>query len=188
VNSRPTKAAKYTGRRRLRSVWAISTKGYEGGHYATFPPDLPEIAIRAGTSEHGVCPHCGAPWRRIAKKARANGRRSGNRERKYDHIDGREGKAHSVPYEAQATITLGWEPGCKCEENTPVPAVVLDPFLGTGTTIQVANILGRDGIGCELKDDYARNLAMNRVSLADSLFDRQHLELTEASQLTMAVD
>ena len=33
--------------------------------------------------------------------------------------------------------------------------VVLDPFMGSGTTAQVAQALGRQWIGCELNPDYA---------------------------------
>ena len=33
--------------------------------------------------------------------------------------------------------------------------VVLDPFMGSGTTAQVAQALGRQWIGCELNDEYA---------------------------------
>lgn len=32
--------------------------------------------------------------------------------------------------------------------------VVLDPFCGTGTTLQVASSLGRDGVGIEINKDY----------------------------------
>jgi DNA modification methylase len=33
--------------------------------------------------------------------------------------------------------------------------IVLDPFMGSGTTAQVAKDLGRNWIGCELNHDYA---------------------------------
>ena len=36
----------------------------------------------------------------------------------------------------------------------PVGGVVLDPFAGSGTTVKVAQDLGRIGVGCELKTDY----------------------------------
>jgi hypothetical protein len=36
------------------------------------------------------------------------------------------------------------------------PAVVLDPFVGTGTTTTVARALGRYGIGVDLSADYCR--------------------------------
>lgn len=34
--------------------------------------------------------------------------------------------------------------------------LVLDPFMGSGTTAQVAQALGRRWLGCELNDDYSR--------------------------------
>ena len=37
--------------RNKRSVWAITTKGYSEAHFATFPPEIPEICIRAGSRE-----------------------------------------------------------------------------------------------------------------------------------------
>lgn len=48
--------------RNKRSVWTVSTKPYKGAHFATFPPDLIEPCILAGTSEEGCCSECGAPW------------------------------------------------------------------------------------------------------------------------------
>ena len=40
--------------------------------------------------------------------------------------------------------------------------IVLDPFMGSGTTAMVAKSLGRDYIGCELHEDYG-NLIQKRV-------------------------
>ena len=40
--------------------------------------------------------------------------------------------------------------------------IVLDPFIGSGTTAMVAKALGRDYIGCELHEDYG-NLIQQRV-------------------------
>lgn len=54
-----------SGTRNRRSVWTIATRPYAGAHFATFPPELPEICIRASTSEGGVCSECGAPRERI---------------------------------------------------------------------------------------------------------------------------
>jgi hypothetical protein len=36
------------------------------------------------------------------------------------------------------------------------PAVVLDPFVGSGTTVLVAKALGRFGVGLDLSSDYLR--------------------------------
>jgi DNA modification methylase len=38
-----------SGRRNKRSVWTITTKPYSGAHFATFPPDLIEPCIKAGS-------------------------------------------------------------------------------------------------------------------------------------------
>jgi DNA modification methylase len=40
--------------RNKRSVWTISTKSYSEAHFATFPPELPEICIKAGCPDDGV--------------------------------------------------------------------------------------------------------------------------------------
>ena len=40
--------------------------------------------------------------------------------------------------------------------------IILDPFMGSGTTAAVAKALGRDYIGCELHEDYG-NLIQKRV-------------------------
>ena len=49
-----------------RSVWKIATQSFKEAHFATFPVKLVLPMIKAGTSEKGVCPACGAPWKRIA--------------------------------------------------------------------------------------------------------------------------
>ena len=46
--------------------------------------------------------------------------------------------------------------------------LVLDPFMGSGTTAMVAKELGRDYIGCELHEDYGR-LIQQRLGLYYSL-------------------
>ena len=71
--------------RNRRSVWTVTTKPYKGAHFATFPPDLIEPCILAGSREGDI---------------------------------------------------------------------VLDPFMGSGTTAQVALKNGRQYLGCELNEDY----------------------------------
>lgn len=55
----------------------------------------------------------------------------------------------------EATIT-GY--ACACPDTTAptTPAVVLDPFMGTGTTVLTAHHLGRHGVGIDLSADYIR--------------------------------
>ena len=53
---------------------------------------------------------------------------------------------------------------CKCSHDAaPVPAVVLDPFSGSGTTGVVANALGRSYIGLDLNREYI-GLAQRRIA------------------------
>jgi DNA modification methylase len=51
-------------------VWQISTRGYAGAHFATFPPELIRRPILA-TCPALVCSHCGKAWGKIG--GRGNG-------------------------------------------------------------------------------------------------------------------
>lgn len=148
------------GTRNKRSVWRIGTQPYAGAHFAVFPEELVEPCILAGTSARSHCPKCGAAWRRVmGESVPAAGRDSGNIERKYrqehggvaDH-PGHQG--HSIPWSPSVPQTTGWKPGCSCGQP-PVPGVVFDPFMGSGTTAQVALRLGRHYLGTELNPAYA---------------------------------
>lgn len=54
-------------------------------------------------------------------------------------------------------ITTGWT-ACCCEAGYR-PGVVLDPFMGTGTTLRAAKAARRSGIGADLKIDYDKKLS-----------------------------
>jgi DNA modification methylase len=54
--------------RACRNVWTIPTAPFSEAHFATFPPQLVERCIRAGTSERGCCAACGAPWVRVTER------------------------------------------------------------------------------------------------------------------------
>jgi DNA modification methylase len=129
------------GGRNQRNVWHLGPEPYSEAHFATFPTEIPRRAIKAGTSEKGACPECGAPWKRVATGGA------------FAQLDRR-----NPPSD--------WQPTCKCGNPNTRPCVVLDPFLGSGTTIAVARTLGRHGVGCELNPAYAE-LARERIGKAE---------------------
>ena len=156
--------------RNKRSVWTVTTKPYSGAHFAVFPPDLIEPCILAGTSEHGCCPDCGAPWQRLLEKDRVATRPGNNTK------VGRVGVHEDSPYQQHSgsicgnrdpqrhcttTKTVGWKAGCECGNANQVPCVVLDPFTGSGTTAEVARKNGCHFVGCELNPEYLK-LAADR--------------------------
>lgn len=66
---------------------------------------------------------------------------------------------------ARVEATSGFKPTCDCTDfsgNHDPGGIVLDPFLGSGTTLAVAHRLGRRGIGIEACPEYAQ-LAKERL-------------------------
>ena len=141
----------------LRNVWKIPIYSYSGAHFATYPPKLVEKCIKAGTSEHGACGACGAPYRRIVE-------RSGGSIGKgwHNHDDDYGVGQKCVPLGDYKIESKGWQPGCDCGAGV-VPCQVLDPFGGSGTTALVANKLQRDAVIIEISPEYA-DLADKRIS------------------------
>ena len=142
-----------------RSVWSIPTQRYHHAHFATFPERLVEPCILAGTSAAGCCPACGVPWRRRVCVSYSNpGNRLSNGPRSSERRDESPGFTRRLIRVVRDQV---WQPGCNCKRER-VPAIVLDPFAGSGTTLAVARRLGRRGIAIELSDDYV-NLARDRI-------------------------
>lgn len=138
--------------RNKRSVWTIPSQAYSDAHFATFPEALVEPMILAGTSAHGHCPECGKGWVRVVERDRTVPARSGDwKATGQDHRNDIDRKGGFYP----VTQTLGWQPSCD-HNLAPVPGVVLDPFLGSGTTARVAQSLGRNWLGIELNEAYGK--------------------------------
>ena len=72
-----------------------------------------------------------------------------------------------IPFDG---IPGGWLPSCSCSCE-PVPAVVLDPFFGAGTTGLVAKKLGRHFVGIELNEAYI-GMAQKRIAAVPARLDR----------------
>jgi DNA modification methylase len=133
--------------RNIRTVWNVATQPYPGAHFAVFPEKLIEPCILAGTSERGVCPECGKPWRRVTESTTENRRDYGSVDKFVDLNNGRAGD--------KTVRTLSWIPSC-AHDAEPVGAVVLDPFGGSGTTARVANRLSRRAVLIDLNPDYLK--------------------------------
>lgn len=54
TRTRPIGYREYDGTRNKRSVWTIATAPFPEAHFATFPPELPEICIKAGCPVGGT--------------------------------------------------------------------------------------------------------------------------------------
>jgi len=151
--------------RNIRSVWEFPTQPYPEAHFAVFPEKLPETCIKAATSEKGNCPKCGKPWVRITKEVRIKGDAyslGGMRQEIYKREMGLSESSYFNTGEYKRQQTLGWQPQCDCGEE-PIPAVVLDPFSGAGTTLYVARKLGRRAVGYDTSEDYCQ-LAVKRLA------------------------
>lgn len=148
--------------RNQRNVWHLGPEPYAEAHFATFPTEIPRRAIKAGTSEKGCCAACGAPWVRRMEKQKHYGDYKA-RGAKPEHVKSHENAPTGEDFyrEYVPPKCVGWQPGCTCGAEV-VPCLVLDPFLGSGTTVAVARELGRYGVGCELNPEYAA-LARERI-------------------------
>lgn len=155
------------------SVWEIPSEplrvpdhlGVE--HFAAFPSEWPRRIVR-GWSPPGICTACGQGRRPNVVKQRqvyhGQGRyRSGAQQRK----DGADvtGWRHDEKWNTTAVIA-GYCCGCPAPDAATRPAVVLDPFGGTGTVALVAAAFGRVGISVDRSGDYCR-LAQWRVGDPD---------------------
>ena len=160
----------------LRNVWNLNSSKFAGAHFALFPDKLVEPCVKAGTSEKGVCSECGAPHQRVYKTRNATeselSRKSVTYRKKYPV-----GKLHDVSDRRQTNVgfeTTGWKPTCKCDADI-VPATVLDPFCGAGTTALVADRLGRDAVMIEISEEYA-TMAKRRLIEDDPLRCKVRIE------------
>lgn len=170
----------------LKSVWWIATQPYPEAHFATYPEELVERAILAGTSARGACAECGASWTRDTDvdyvihsetnggtgRARAGFRtmRTIGGDRLTQNAATSPGGWAELPNSSKVVHTLGWLPGCE-HGRDPVPCLVLDPFCGSGTSLWVARSLGRRAVGIELKPEYVA-LALRRCRANVPSLDR----------------
>jgi DNA modification methylase len=123
------------GGRNRRSVWTITPKSFPEAHFATFPQELAEVCVKAGTSERGCCPMCAAPFVRVVAPTPEYARLLGKDWANYE-ADAEEGRGHfaladggvsgqrcvkrGAPSVTAAYVTTGWRPGCDCAGLRPL--------------------------------------------------------------------
>jgi hypothetical protein len=136
-------------------------------HYATFPMALPKRLIEAMCPLR-VCTVCGRPSERIVGEAQ------------YVKPDGSSHRFNGDGFETEATganrrkvtgadngnmlrlaPTLGWS---DCGHDQWRTGIVLDPFAGSGTTLEAAQAVGRHAIGIDI-DSRNADLAQQRVGM-----------------------
>lgn len=157
------------GTRNKRSVWTVTTKPFKGAHFATFPPDLIEPCILAG-SPRECCAVCGAPVERVVERTPATVQSPAS---DYGDGAGRNDGGRSMLVGATSE-TIAYSPSCACGSGTKA-ATVLDPFGGAGTTGLVASRHGRAAILCELNPEYAA-MARDRINDDSPLFPDASIE------------
>ena len=138
---------------------------YKEAHFATFSPRLITPMILAGTSPR-ACEICGAPWERVVERKRFKRNELPPSDPRYrpnvyqGAYDGINGKGDAGYTE---TKTIGWQPTCTCQNEGKGRCIVLDPFMGSGTTAVVALKHNRNYIGIELNPEYIK-IAEKRIS------------------------
>ena len=145
------------------SVWTIPTEPLHVpeslgiDHFAAFPTEWPRRIIQ-GWSPSGICTECGEGRRPVSEVAEMRPRESLQMQQRHRTASsGGVGKVGLGIPAAERERTITGE-ACACPEPTAPtrPAVVLDPFAGTGTTALVAKALGRHGISNDMSADYCR--------------------------------
>jgi DNA modification methylase len=159
--------------RNCRDVWTLNPEPSTEDHYAAYPSEIPRRAILAGTSEHGVCAACGTAWTRAVERTAMVVRRTD-----WGDKAGNRTASSGTMLKPPTCRTVGWKPGCDCYGGV-IPATVLDPFGGTGTTAAVAVRHGRQAILCELNPEYAE-ISRRRCDRETGLFQPHRTEVVAA--------
>jgi len=89
----------------------VNPQAYKEAHFATFPEWLVTPLIKAGSSEKGACPECGAPWELVVEKSGGTTGEGWNDHTK-DSTEGRIGTKRNVAngYEYDYKPSAGNQP------------------------------------------------------------------------------
>ena len=150
------------------SVWSIpsaplTVPAHLGvDHFAAYPPELVRRII-LGWSPAAVCTGCGEGRRPVSERGYDLLATRSERSKAFRALEPlAKTRMYDQTMSGRTTIT-GY--ACACPDATApaTPGIVLDPFCGTGTSMLVASVFGRIGIGVDRSADYCR-LAQWRCS------------------------
>jgi len=151
-------------KRLKRAIWEIKLTPFKGAHFATFPEDLVKEMLEFGCPKQ-ICSKCLRPremqYRRqkhgVGYQAIKGVKPSG----KWDNTSQCNGKSDIRNGYVIELTEIGLT-DCGCNAGW-TPGLVLDPFMGSGTTAVVAKKLGMEFLGIELNPEYIK-MAYNRLS------------------------
>ena len=154
-----------TNGRNKRTVWKIPTKPFPDAHFAVFPEALIETPIKAGCPKY-VCKKCGKAREKIFETNNPKGisGRAGTPMVSKGIVDTFDGKQIIEPGHSSTVYSSAVYKGltnCGCNAGFE-PGIVLDPFMGAGTTAKVALKQGKKYLGIELKQEYI-DMANKRI-------------------------
>ena len=145
-------------------VVLINTEPFPEAHFATYPTNLVKFLLEIGCPK-SICVNCGEPSKMVLEKEyipTRPGRRFGSG-KSGSELDPNQ-SLHTSGLSRYRMITIyhpnGWD-GCNCSADHE-PGIVLDPFLGSGTTALVALKMGYRFIGIELSMEYCQ-MALKRI-------------------------
>ncbi|MEA2016595.1 MAG: site-specific DNA-methyltransferase [Actinomycetota bacterium] len=156
--------------RNKRTVWTIPTQPFPEAHFAVYPEGLIEIPIKAGCPEF-VCKKCGKARVKIYKGKSDNAFNIGARDTKSGRFKEKWGstqrtRPHYEKYKGDKEFAgegkkfIGYT-DCGCNAGFE-GGIVLDPFMGAGTTALVALKQRKRFIGIEIKQEYI-DMAYKRI-------------------------
>ncbi|MCE7743873.1 MAG: site-specific DNA-methyltransferase [Candidatus Heimdallarchaeota archaeon] len=135
--------------RNMRTVWAIKTEKSGEKHTARFPNEIVKRVVNMSCPV-GVCLKCNKPRTKNIELVPLKPREQTKLLSKV-RVDSME-----RPPDDDSWIKIIVEKGysdCGCGKGFR-KGIILDPFVGMGTTVKVARQMGRNGIGIDLNSDY----------------------------------
>ncbi len=160
---KPSKDAGFLGQnpqgRNKRAVWTIPTSPYPEAHFAVYPEGLIEMPIKAGCPEF-VCKKCGKVGMKIYKEGNLVSSSPdipmAIKPRSFAQNKLIKQNLPKDPYGSlpkREKEFIGYT-DCGCKDPEYEGGIVLDPFMGAGTTALVALKQRKRFIGIEIKQEY----------------------------------